>query len=93
MGLKNHNAHGGFPVHDIFTVAGCSDLCRETAMCVGFDWDLNDPPYQDARCWIHNELTYIEVVEQVGVTHYSRVPCPFSSGRLPSSPTTLCTDK
>ncbi len=74
-----HNAEGAYPVHDIETVAGCSDLCRNTPECLAFDFDRNNPPYKNARCWIHDNPGLV-VKEQPAVDHYTRGPMACYSG-------------
>ena len=81
IGYKETNVEGATPYHEITTVAGCADLCREIAECLGFDYDRNLPPYKNARCWIHDEASLESGMKpQPAVDHYRREPCPFDTG-------------
>lgn len=73
-GKAEHNANGAYPVHDVRTVEGCADLCRETDGCVAFDWDHKTPPHQNANCWIHTGKNLL-VKDEFGTDHYARIPC------------------
>ena len=74
-----HYAEGGEPFTDVDSVAGCADLCRLRADCVGFDFDRKDPPYKGSRCWIHSDPK-LEVVEFEAVDHYTRGSIACNSG-------------
>ncbi len=69
------NADGGSPQRGFESVSACADRCRELPECVAFDYDRNDPPYREARCWIHNN-SQLKVKEQPAVDHYTRIFCP-----------------
>ena len=77
-GHYEHNAEGATPHYGFETVTACADLCRETPDCIAFDFDRNNPPYKDARCWIHDDLSIV-MKEQPAVDHYVRIPCAASS--------------
>ena len=81
IGTAEHNAEGAYPVHEITTVAGCAELCRQTEGCIAFDYDRNLPPYKNSRCWIHDNPSIV-MKEQPAVDHYVRKPCPYGSGEL-----------
>merc|ERR1711893_334798 len=58
-GYIEHNAEGATPHYGYETVAACADLCRETIDCIAFDFDRNEPPYKNARCWIHDDPSIV----------------------------------
>ena len=70
-----HNAEGAKPYKKMKTVEACADLCREIPDCVAFDFDRNEPPYKNSRCWIHTDGDLV-VKEQPAVDHYTRLECP-----------------
>ncbi len=78
-GMVEHNAEGATPFDKYTTVQECADLCRETLECVAFDYDRNEPPYKNARCWIHDNPGLV-VKEQSAVDHYTRIPCDYGPG-------------
>ena len=71
-----HNAEGAYPVYgeDVESVDGCTELCQSIPECLAFDYDRNEPPYKNARCWIHDNPALV-VKQQPAVDHYSRGKC------------------
>ena len=76
-----HNAEGATPYHDIETVADCADFCRSLSECIAFDYDRNEPPYKNARCWIHDDPSIV-MKKQSAVTHFVVEPCTFNGGKI-----------
>ena len=76
--LLEQHAEYAYPVYEIETEDGCADLCREIDECLAFDHDHNNPPFRDARCWIH-DVQGRPIIPVEGVDHYIRKPCDFPS--------------
>ncbi len=77
----NHSAQGAVPHANIDTVEDCANLCSSKPECIAFDFDENDPPYQNCHCWIHDNPN-IEIKDHTGVTHYPRGTCPDQSNYI-----------
>ncbi len=69
-----HNAEGATPDDNIVTIHECAKKCRSSKDCVAFDFDYNDDPHKDARCWIHDN-PQIKMKQLLGVAHYPRNTC------------------
>lgn len=76
-----HNAEGGTLYHGISSVSKCAEFCMKIPECVAFDFDKNDPPFKNARCWIH-ENSKCMVKKQALVDHYSRNVCSDKDGKI-----------
>lgn len=69
-----HNAEGATPYHYIETVEDCASLCRSLPQCNAFDYDKNDPPFKNSKCWIHDDLNIV-MKKQHGVDHHVKQAC------------------
>ena len=70
------NVEGATPYHEYESLEDCQDLCRKMPECLAIDYDRNDPPYKNSRCWIHDEESLVSGTKpQPAVDHYTRVPC------------------
>ncbi len=75
-GQVETNVEGATPYHDYESLEDCQDLCRKMPECLAIDYDRNDPPYKNSRCWIHDEESLVSGTKpQPAVDHYTRVPC------------------
>ncbi len=73
------NAEGAKPYSHISTVEACATLCESNTDCLGFDFDRNDIPYKNARCWIHHGGRMIMKKEQ-NVDHFEKRYCAANIG-------------
>ena len=75
-GQFEHNADGAVPHYgtELETVDGCAELCQSMPECIAIDFDRNNPPYKNARCWIHDNPGLV-VKEQAAVDHYKKGKC------------------
>jgi len=50
----------------------CKDLCINDDNCIGFDFNNDDPPYQDSSCWIHTVDGDL-IDPSMDVNHYANI--------------------
>ena len=66
---KDSNADGATPYPLVTSEDDCAKLCKHTHNCVAFDYDNNDPPLSNTRCWIHDKAN-LAVEAKTGINHH-----------------------
>ncbi len=69
-----HNAEGATPYPTVRSVEECASLCRAVPQCVAFDYDRNDPPFENSKCWIHSDVNIV-MKKQHAVDHHIKRSC------------------
>lgn len=61
---------------NVVTQKDCSDTCRASSLCEGFDYNYDPQPYQDSPCWHHTKTTMSQdrIEADMNVTHFARIP-------------------
>jgi len=71
MKYLNYHAEGGEPHINATTPEECANVCIPMPECVSFDFDTNENPWKDTRCWVHRH----EIESWSDGHHWIKQPC------------------
>merc|ERR1712168_742074 len=68
---ENSHVVYGIPIKDAETSCACMEACRADNDCKAFDYNHDEPPYQNVHCWLHHEEG-LQLPPFMHVTHFDK---------------------